>query len=99
MGLGNLTQVSRIYDLMFTVSVQGAFVYLFVVDVSLAVFNLLPAFPMDGGRVFRALLAMRMPRPRASAIAVGVGRAFALVMGVTGVLSGNVLLILVGVFV
>jgi Zn-dependent protease/CBS domain-containing protein len=99
MGLGDLTQVSRIYDLMFTVSVQGAFVYLFVVDVSLAVFNLLPAFPMDGGRVFRALLAMRMPRPRASAIAVGVGRAFALVMGVTGVLSGNVLLILVAVFV
>ena len=84
---------------MFTVGVQGAFVYLFVVNLSLAVFNLLPAFPMDGGRVFRALLALRMPRPRATAIAVGVGRAFALLMGLAGILLGNVLLMLVAVFV
>ncbi|MCL4367699.1 MAG: site-2 protease family protein [Actinobacteria bacterium] len=99
MGLGDLTQVGRIYDLMFTVGVKGAFVYLFVVNLSLAVFNLLPAFPMDGGRVFRAVLALRMPRPRASAIAIGVGRAFALLMGLAGILLGNVLLMLVAVFV
>ena len=99
MGLGDLTQVRRIYDLMFTVSVQGAFVYLFVVNLSLAIFNLLPAFPMDGGRVFRAILALRMPRSQASAIAVGVGRAFALLMGLAGVLLGNILLMLVAVFV
>ena len=72
---------------------------MFVVNLSLAVFNLLPAFPLDGGRVFRALLAMRMPRSRASAIAVGVGRALALLMGVVGVLLGNILLVLIAVFV
>ena len=99
MGLGDLTQVTRIYDLMFTVGVQGAFVYLFVINLSLAVFNLLPAFPMDGGRVFRALLALRMPRPRATAIAIGVGRTLALFMGLAGILLGNVLLMLVAAFV
>lgn len=77
----------------------AAYVYLFVVNMTLAVFNLLPAFPMDGGRVFRAFLAMRMGRPRATRIAVAVGQILALAMGIAGLLGGGVFLILVAIFI
>ncbi|TMT85320.1 CBS domain-containing protein [Haloterrigena sp. H1] len=73
--------------------------YLAILNVALAFFNMIPAFPMDGGRVLRALLARNQPYARATQQAASIGKLFAIAMGLFGLLSFNIILIGVAFFV
>ncbi|HSD90181.1 MAG TPA: CBS domain-containing protein, partial [Kofleriaceae bacterium] len=79
-------------------TIGGLIAQLMWINVGLAVFNLLPAFPMDGGRVFRALLAFRLGRERATSAAAAASKLFAALFVLIG-LGGNLMLTLIGVFV
>lgn len=78
---------------------SGLVEQLFYANILLVLFNMLPAFPMDGGRVLRALLAMWKGHALATRIAARTGQALAVAFGVLGLLSGNIILALVGVFI
>jgi Zn-dependent protease/predicted transcriptional regulator len=67
-------------------------------NILLGLFNLLPAFPMDGGRVLRALLSRKMGFLKATKLSVQIGKAFAVGMGVFGLLTFNFILILIALF-
>jgi Zn-dependent protease len=81
----------------------GVFIFIFgylgVLNIILCFFNLIPAFPMDGGRVLRAWLARRMPLHRATQIAADIGKGFAIIFGIIGLFMFSPFLILIALFV
>jgi stage IV sporulation protein FB len=72
---------------------------LFVINAGLLCFNLLPVFPMDGGRVFRALLATTMSYQKSTRVAAVVGQGFAVLLGLGGIYLSAPMLVFVAVFV
>ena len=82
--------------------VQTAPVFLakvLLANVWLVLFNLIPAFPMDGGRVLRALLALNLPPQRATAIAANIGQLIAIAAGIWAILSGQWMLMFIALFI
>lgn len=95
---GVLLAVNALLDFQLF-NLRFAIFYLGALNVVLGVFNLLPAFPMDGGRILRAVLTPRLGIVRATRTAAMVGKAFAILFGVLGLLSFNFILILVAFFI
>ena len=77
----------------------GLVTFLFAANLSLFLFNLIPAFPMDGGRILRSVLGMWLPRAKATRIATVVGRVLAVCFVVYGIHSGAFTLAIIGVFI
>lgn len=73
--------------------------FLAAMNLMLAVFNLIPAMPMDGGRILRSLLALRVPYVRATSIAANVARVIAVLLGAWGLINGSVWTIFLAVFI
>jgi Zn-dependent protease len=82
-----------------TPGLANLMIYLVFTNLMLGIFNLLPAFPMDGGRILRALLAMAMPYVQATRTAVFVGRIFAILMAIWGIFGGGIILLLIAFFI
>lgn len=103
--LGALLQVRSVISLqelsqsLGKISWSGMLAYLTMANLALGLFSLIPAFPMDGGRVLRALLAMRMDYTKATQIAANIGQGMALLLGLWGFISGSYTLVLIAIFV
>ncbi|MCR4407046.1 MAG: site-2 protease family protein [Anaerolineae bacterium] len=91
--------VRLLFRLLDGVDWRALLLYLLGANISLGMFNLLPAFPMDGGRVLRGLLGLGLSHLRATQIAIHIGQALAVALGFLGVLSANWMLVLVAVFI
>lgn len=80
---------SGMHHALVAVNGENFVVNLFIVNISLAIFNLIPAFPMDGGRIFRALLSFKLNRVQATKIAVYLAQILAALFIIVGVSSND----------
>ncbi|GMQ79321.1 MAG: site-2 protease family protein [Anaerolineae bacterium] len=80
-------------------SLGSLFSFIFFYNILLGLFNMIPAFPLDGGRIFRSLLAMRLDYVRATQIAAAVGKITAIAIGIYGLYNGGFFLIFIAFFI
>lgn len=86
------------FESLMSFTLQNFLFYLFIVNIGLIIFNIIPAFPMDGGRILRALLAMKMNRVKATQIASSIGQFIAVLFLLIGLLYSP-LLIFIALFI
>lgn len=94
-----LTSLATVFSTSESATLAALISYIFMANLFLAVFNLIPAFPMDGGRVLRALLALRIEYARATDIAATIGRIIAIFFGIYGLLNGGIFMIFIAFFI
>jgi len=78
---------------------QFGLYYLAQINLGIGIFNMLPAFPLDGGRVLRSLLATKYGRLKATTVSAGIGRGLAVMLGLLGLFTGNFLMALIALFI
>ncbi len=88
-----------LYDLIGDMSIESLWLVLIANNVLLAFFNLVPAFPLDGGRMLRAMLAAVISYRSATSIAAAIGQSLALLLGMAALLAGDLFLAAIALFV
>jgi stage IV sporulation protein FB len=94
-----LTTIEELLNSLGQANWTGMLSYLTMANLGLGLFNLIPAYPMDGGRILRALLAMRLDYAQATAIAVKIGQGLAFLLGLWGFMNASFTLVLIAIFV
>ena len=87
------------FDILRIQNTSEFLIFLFALNTMLFLFNLIPAFPMDGGRIIRALFAMKLGRTKATKLASIIGRILAIAFVGFGILNGLYILAFIGVFI
>ena len=95
----SLVMPANLGDTMRAAEWSGLLAYLTLANIGLVLFNAIPAFPLDGGRVLRALLALRIDYRRATRIAFSAGQGVALLFGLAGFATVDIFLIVIAIFV
>lgn len=91
-------QSTEVFEGLGSISHSNFLTSLLSVNISLVVFNMIPAFPMDGGRVLRALLGFKLNHTKATTIAARIGQIIAVIFVIVG-FYGNSFLIFIGIFI
>ncbi len=94
-----IISLDELYLSMGQVSWNGMLAYLTMTNLLMGLFNLIPAYPMDGGRILRASLAKKLGHAKATSVAVNVGQGLALLFGLWGFMNGSYTLVLIAIFV
>lgn len=99
-GIGiNFVDVETLLNALREPSLTTMLIWLLFANISLVIFNMIPAFPLDGGRILRAILAMFLGNVQATRIAAAIGQISAVILGIIGIANGQILLTLIAIFI